>query len=194
ISTVRVLQGPSIGELANEIAESLSSPAEPACSVNPRCEGVEYPLSYSQKAQWFAHKYMSDSSTFNAGFTVRAMPHISWAEFERATNKLILRHPALRTMFFEDEDGRPTQRVLPSVMPDLALIDATGWNEGQLRDAASREFGRPFALDQPLLRIRIFRGADSDLIVIAVHHLVIDASSLQICFAELKLLYTAELK
>jgi hypothetical protein len=194
ISTVSVLQGPSIRELANEIAGSLASPVEPVRDLDPRCEGVEFPLSYSQKAQWFAHKYMPDSSTFNAGFTVRATPHISWAEFERAVNKLFARHPALRTICFEDEEGRPTQRVLASSVPDLALINAAGWDEGQLREAARREFSQPFALDESLLRLRVFRGTDSDLIIVAVHHLVIDASSLQVCFAELKLLYAAELK
>jgi hypothetical protein len=193
ISTVRILQGPSIRELANEITESLTNPAEAARDVAPPCESIEYPLSYSQKAQWFAQKYMPDSSTFNAGFTVKATPHISWSEFERAANKLVARHPALRTIFIEDEEGRPAQRVLVSGIPDLALINATEWNEGQLREAARGEFSHPFALDQSLIRVRVFRAEDFDLILLAVHHLVIDASSLQICFAELKLLYTAEL-
>jgi hypothetical protein len=85
------------------------------------------------------------------------------------------------------------QKVLTSATPDIALIDAMAWNDAMLREAVTREFGCTFALDRPLLRVRVFRGSESDLIVFDVHRLVIDASSIQICFAELKQLYVAEL-
>jgi SAM-dependent methyltransferase/aryl carrier-like protein len=193
VSTVRILKAPTIQELAREIAASLPEPREPERPAEAAPPASEFPLSYGQQAQWFAHKFMPDSPTFNVAFTVRAAPPLAWESFQRALAKLVARHPSLRTVFVENDQGRPVQRVLPSATPDAVLIDAGGWSEVELRESLAREFTRTFALDKPPLRITVFRCAASDVILFNVDHLIVDASSLHICFADLKRFYAAEL-
>ena len=114
-------------------------------------------------------------------------------EIHAALQKLVARHPALRTIFGTTDDGRPVQRVLPAAPPDLQIIDAANFSEAQLRDAVLRDFQRPFVLDRPLLRVTLYRRAGHDVMLLNVHHLVIDAWSLRVCFEDLKEIYSAEM-
>lgn len=190
IPAVSILKGPSLRDLARLTAVALPTP--PADEISAHT--CEFPLSFGQQSQWFEHKFTPGSSTFNVAFTAKASPCVAWEEFARALEKLVVRHPALRTIFVEDDEGRPQQRVLPAARPDLQMMDASSWTEDDLRDAVFDEFRRPFDFDRPLFRVRVFRCSDSDVMLFNVAHIIIDAWSLRICFAELKLLYAAELK
>ena len=104
------------------------------------------------------------------------------------------RHPSLRTVFFETEEGEPRQRVLQSWRPETWLIDATGFTEAEITDAVTREFHRAFDVRESVLRIPVFRQDDNDIILFVYHHLAVDGFSLPVCFEELRELYAAELE
>lgn len=192
ITTVSILKGPSLRQLARLAAKALPGAAKlPVHEL--AVPTPEFPLAFGQQTQWFAHKFMPGSSTFNVAFTAKASPHLAWKEFGRALEKLVARHPALRTIFVEDEEGRPKQRALSEADPDLAMIDAAAWHEKDLTDAVLREFHTTFALDRPPFRVRVFRRPDSDVIFFNVDHIIIDAWSVRICFADLRQLYAAEI-
>ena len=211
IPTVRLLEGPSLNELAAIILEQLpedlrasstatastaavnTAPSNAAASIETPVPVSEFPLSYGQRAQWFGYQFMPDSSTFNVAFTARATPGVSLEKFTAALQKLVARHPALRTIFGTTDDGRPVQRVLHAASPDLQIVDAANFTEAQLRDAVLRDFQRPFVLDRPLLRVTLYRRVGHDVMLLNVHHLVIDAWSLRVCFEDLKEIYGAEM-
>ncbi len=193
ISTARLLQGPTLEDLAAEITPHLLAPGKNGDAGKAAPAVVEYPLSFTQQAQWFGHKLAPGSSTFNVAFTAAVSPALNWSAFERAVSKLVERHPALRTIVVETQEGQPVQRVLTSTTPDLTLIDASGWTEESLKERVMEEFRPGFLIDRPMVRIRVFRSAGQDVVLFVVDHLIIDASSLQICFEDLRKLYPAEL-
>jgi malonyl CoA-acyl carrier protein transacylase len=192
LSTAALLQGPTLTNLATEIVPLLAPP-KTADGDKPVAAITEYPLSFCQQSQWFGHKIAPGSSTFNIAFTASVSPNLNFHALERAIARLVQRHPALRTIVIENREGQAVQRVLDSITPDLLLVDAAGWPEETLKDRVMEEFQRGFPIDQPMVRIRVFRTTGRDVLLFAVDHLIVDASSVQICFEDLKKLYPAEL-
>jgi hypothetical protein len=188
-----LLEGPTLKELADRLTRELPDPAGKEAATS-NASVAEYPLCWGQQAQWFRRKFIPDSATFNVAFTAQATPQLKWDAFKRAVEALAVRHPMLRASFLETEDGQPVQRILPNLHPHLTLIDATAWDEDQLKEKVLEDFRRPFDFDRSLLRVSVFRRIDSDVILFNVHHIVLDAWSLKICFRDLKMLYAAEIE
>jgi NAD(P)-dependent dehydrogenase (short-subunit alcohol dehydrogenase family)/acyl carrier protein len=191
IPPAHLLQGPSVESLADEIAAQLSKGRE-LSAESTSSAAVEYPLSFGQRMEWFGHKLIPDSATFSVGFTASVSPCLEWNAFERAVNRLVERHPTLRTTIFETEQGTPLQRVMSSATVDLTLLDVPEGPEEKLKERVLEEFDHSFSSDRPMMRIRVFREQDRDVILFAVDHLVVDASSMLICFEDLKQFYAAE--
>ncbi|HEX4038892.1 MAG TPA: SDR family NAD(P)-dependent oxidoreductase [Acidobacteriaceae bacterium] len=195
IATSKLLAGPTLEVLTDEIAAQVSGTTDGRSEETKAPSDREYPLSYGQQSQWFGHKLIPGSSTFNVGFTASVSPCLDWKRFHRATARLVERHPALRTTIVEVEPGRPVQRVIAWAEPDLELIDASGWTEAELKDRTLEEFKREFAIEHAMMRIRVFRTErDRDIILFAVDHLIADASSLIICFEDLREYYGGEFR
>lgn len=203
ISTVALLKGPTLRELARQIAaamprlsqgkseppESVSAPLAPAETSHVR----GFPLSFGQRAQWVVQRLVPDTYTFNCAFSGQASPGLHRGAFERAVWKLMARHSSLRTVFSETENGDAYQRVLTSWQPATQFIDATGLNDAELKDHVIREFRRPLDLDRCVLRIPVFHRKDSDVVLFVFHHIAVDGDSLPLCLADLIELYNAEL-
>jgi hypothetical protein len=190
---VRFLDGPSLNEIASQIANELPFAAATFSSANnSSAPVVEYPLSYAQQHVWFIHKLMPESATFNVGFTAKASPHLDWPTFQRAVAKLVTRHAALRAVFIETDSG-PVQRILPADTPMAFLIQAAVMPETELKELISRDYQQNFDLENPLFRVNVYRRTDCDVIYFKVDHLIIDHWSVQLCFEDLKTIYAAEL-
>jgi len=100
----------------------------------------------------------------------------------------------LRSRFTETEEGQPIQQVLPVLRPQLTLVDAVEWDEKNFKERVLEDFDRPFDFDHSLLRVSLFRRSGHDVILFTVHHILLDAWSLRICFQDLKRLYTAQIE
>jgi amino acid adenylation domain-containing protein len=111
---------------------------------------------------------------------------------------VVARHEALRTVF-PTEAGGPVQRVLPALAVPLPLDDlstlpqpergarAKGISDQEARFAFDLEAG-------PLLRARLLKLADDEhVLLLTLHHVVVDAWSVGLLYAELAALYAAEL-
>jgi short-subunit dehydrogenase/acyl carrier protein len=193
IPTVRFLQGVSLEEVATQIATAWPQPREHGPDEPVSSALTEFPLSSGQQAQWFGHKIMPDSPTFNVGLSAKACPRLEWEAFERAVGKLAARHAALRTIFFESDTGIPMQRILPSPRPDLVLVDANSCSDQKIKEAILEDFQKPLALDRPVFRIMVFRRDDNDVLFFKLDHIIIDHWSVRLCIEDLKEIYAAEL-
>src|SRR5277367_2946625 len=69
-----------------------------------------HPLSYNQQGIWFLYQLAPESSVYNVHFAARISAEIDVPAMRRAFQRLIDRHPALRTTFPVDL-GKPIQRV-----------------------------------------------------------------------------------
>ncbi len=197
IPSVRLLQGPSLETLAAEIERELrltpAGQAEHTNALPAGAEVIEYPLSRIQEQTWFARKFLPDSPSFNVGFTMKASPHVDWKAFEVAVGKLERRQAVLRTVIVEADDGRTFQRIMPPGTPHLTRVDARGFSEVELADRAMKDFEQPARPDDPVFKVIVYRGQDSDAIFFMVSHLVFDLWSARILFYDLRSFYTAEL-
>ena len=212
VPMVRLLQGPSVDALAIELAEqaggSGSGAKDPAVGgaaagdeadllarvVGERRAGPEaaYPLSYGQQALWFLYHLAPESDAYNVLFTARIRQAVDVDRLRRALVALVARHPMLRTTFTLGPDG-PVQRAEP---PDVVVEreDASGLDLTRLYERVAGAARRPLDLARgPVMRATIFsRGPVEHVLLVSVHHIVIDAWSFEIFLGELQELLAAE--
>lgn len=151
--------------------------------------------SYAQQRLWFLAQLEPDGVAYNIGQILRLRGALNVRALESALEELVRRHAALRTRF-SDVRGLPRQAIDPPPAIRLTVetpdpADATdraavhAWVDADLR--------RPFHLTTgPLLRVRLLRLAAQDhVLLLTLHHIVVDAWSLTILARELMLLYAA---
>ncbi len=175
----------SLDEKRRLLARLLREKAERAAAV--------FPLSHGQRGLWFLHNVDPNSSAYNVCYPSRIRSSLDLAAFRRAVQKLVDRHPGLRTTF-EERDGELVQRVHDGVPAPLEVIDATTWSEDVLRGRLEEEAHCPFDLERgPLVRMHLFRRAPDDhIFLLTVHHIVGDFWSLVLVLEEMQALYPAE--
>ncbi|HEY2292550.1 MAG TPA: amino acid adenylation domain-containing protein, partial [Thermoanaerobaculia bacterium] len=177
-----LLQGASVAALADLLLAGLG--VEPAVELPPlrahRFEG-DMPLSEGQRGLWFIHRLAPEGSAFNIAVAARVRG-LDPAALARALGELVQRHEALRTVFPLVGD-EPVQRVLADLPPDVQV------DKGEL----SEEAWRPFDLETgPLLRARIFTRLEETILLLVVHHIVADFTSLAVMGRDLAALYRGE--
>ncbi|MBE9033576.1 non-ribosomal peptide synthetase [aff. Roholtiella sp. LEGE 12411] len=152
-----------------------------------------YPLTHGQQGLWFLYKLAPTSAAYNVAFTARICSHLNIAALQQAFQKLVNRHPTLRTTFAQ-KDGEPFQQVHEYQEVDFENIDASSGNEDELTSQVIAAYQRPFNLEKGnLLRVNLFTcSEDNYVILLTIHHIVIDGFSLGIILDELRSLYEAE--
>ncbi|HEU0302211.1 MAG TPA: condensation domain-containing protein, partial [Longimicrobium sp.] len=163
--------------------------------VSPRGANV-FPQSFAQQRLWFMQQMEPQSAYYNAALTFTLQGRLDADALHRTLAEIVRRHQALRTVFAA-VDGQPVQVVLPGVQIDLPLTDlshlppdARGAEADRL---ARQEAARPFDLARgPLFVPRLLRlGDEEHVLVLCMHHIVVDGWSLGVIFHELGALYGA---
>lgn len=140
--------------------------------------------SYPQEQMWLTDQLLGSAAVSAPTMCVRVRGPFDARAARRAVEAVVERHRVLRSTFAMGEDGL-TQRVASGAALDHAVEDLAGGPPSRWRDACVREVRRGFDLrvDFPL-RLRIYRLAEDDHVVLAVrHHIVGDGRSDEI-FAE----------
>ena len=141
---------------------------------------------------------------FNLSFAFRLQGPLNIAAFERSLAEIVRRHDSLRTSFAW-KNGRPVASIAkgprrPSlIVEDLAGDAPRGGDRTRrlvLRKAelvAEQEAWMPFDLARaPLFRMRLMRlGHDDHVLLVVLHHIIIDGWSIGVLFEELSALYSA---
>ncbi|HEX8276240.1 MAG TPA: condensation domain-containing protein, partial [Longimicrobiaceae bacterium] len=164
--------------------------------IRPRPQGARVPLSFSQKRLWFLEQLEPETRIYNDVFGRRLLGPLDAAALEAALDGVVRRHESLRTVFVEEE-GEPTQVVLPDSPVRLDVRDLSGLPEEErmpaVRRIADEVTYRPFDLARgPLLRPTLLRLGEGDhALLLPVHHIVTDGWSQGIFWRELLALYAA---
>ncbi|MDP9388890.1 MAG: condensation domain-containing protein, partial [Actinomycetota bacterium] len=115
------------------------------------------------------------------------------AALSGAARAVLRRHPALRAAFRHTAEGTPVQVVVLDAPLDVQVIDVAAGpdQEARARRIADEERERPFDPGEaPLLRLALLRlGPQRFLLVLTVHHLVVDGWSLPVLVRELLALH-----
>ncbi|HEY0603570.1 MAG TPA: HAD-IIIC family phosphatase [Herpetosiphonaceae bacterium] len=188
------LQGASLHGLSRQILAQLSDvPAASRTRLAPvSATANEHPLSHGQQALWFMYQLAPQSTTHNLAFAARIRSELDRPALRRALQALVDRHAAFRTAFAISE-RRPAQQIRADGQIAFEEIDATSWDEAQLRDQLHAAARRPFDLKHDaLLRVCIFAQPARNHLLLVAPHIVADFWSLAVLMRELGELYAAE--
>ncbi|TCP59163.1 natural product biosynthesis luciferase-like monooxygenase protein [Tumebacillus sp. BK434] len=191
-----LLDGETVAGLAGKVLRQVEAAAETAPVVQdalPAAKREEYPLTYGQRAMWFLQRLDPGNAAYNVARAVRIRSAVNLQALQDAFNELVKRHAVLRTVCTL-ADGVPVQRVTDENRPVLSVQDAAAWSGLELAEVVSEAANRPFDLEHgPLLRATLFaRGAEESVLLLTLHHLVIDFWSLEVMMEELWTVYEAE--
>ncbi|OYP36658.1 non-ribosomal peptide synthetase [Rhodopirellula sp. MGV] len=185
-----LLDGLSSQEKRDLLARLLKEKAERESSANT---GRWFPQSVGQQGLWFAFQREPRQTASNVFFPSRFRSPLDLVALKSAVDQMVRRHDVLRTVFNDDDDGQPVQRVVDELQPSFDVIDMPGATDETLRARMLAECTKPFDLRTgPLLRLVCLRVANDDVVVIAItHHIVVDFWSLVIMMQEIGELYSA---
>lgn len=156
-----------------------------------------YPLSPMQEGMLFHTLYDPGSGAYVVHISSRIQGNLNIAAFKRAWQKILDRHPILRSAYLWEKVDKPLQVVrnevtLPWYEPDWRGLSAEK-QEQQLHDYLWSEHGRGFDLSQaPLMRMALIRLDENKYQwVWNYSHVLLDGWSVQIVFEELFAFYKA---
>ena len=171
-------------------------------SLDKIIEGADYSLSSSQRRLWVLSRFEATNVAYNMHFIFRLKGPLNEEIFNDSYLKLISRHESLRTVFFEDGQGNPRQRMLSEndtrfliQIKDFIKLQ-TERKEEIINSYISQELNREFNLEEgPLIRCGLLKDTETSYILILVmHHIVIDGWSMGVFQEELSELYNAALE
>ncbi|CAM4380198.1 Dimodular nonribosomal peptide synthase [Mycobacterium basiliense] len=170
--------------------QSPSDPPRPDIVGLPRPQRP--PLSYSQLAMWFQYRMRGANDVFNMALGLRFSGPLNRSVLTEALNDVVGRHEALRTNFV-DHEGVPYQLVHPTM--ELQL-DITEIRADQLDETVAELRRYVFTLEsEPLVRPTLLAlNPDTHVLLLLVHHIVTDHSSLGVVFEDLVTAYRARLR
>ncbi len=195
------LQSPSITELASQVMQYLAvkrlgeneSRANAAGTTVLPNTLTTHPLSYGQQALWLISRLAPESAAYNVASAVRIRSRVDALAMRRAFQKLIERHPSLRTTFNEIE-GTPVAVLCEEVAVSFDFEDVSSCSEARLNKHLTTLALQPFDLEiGPLFRVSLFRRSKEEYVLLWVaHHIVVDFWSLAILVHELGEIYEAD--
>ena len=152
-----------------------------------------YPLSDNQQGIWFLSQFAPESSIYNVSFAARICSDVDIPALRRAFQALVDRHPSLRTTIAV-HSGKPVQQIHEHQPVHFEETDASTWREDELQTRLVEETQRPFDLERgPVMRVSLFtRSAQEHILLLVIHHIVVDFWSLAVILNELGVLYSAE--
>ncbi|MFF4169350.1 amino acid adenylation domain-containing protein [Streptomyces sp. NPDC001744] len=203
-----LFEHPTVASLAAAL-EDAGRPPRPA--LVPRRRTGALPLSYAQRRLWFLHRLEGPSATYNVPFVVRLDGGLDADALRRALHDVVARHSSLRTVFPAYGDGSeygdgpehgdgpasgrpPVQHVVAP--EDVRLPFAhEAVDEGKAADRIGAAVAEPIDIERELpLRATLLRIADdSHVLVLVIHHIAADGSSLAPLVRDLGTAYRARL-
>jgi len=201
-----IFEAPTIEALARRLDSARQArSSEPPLEISrARTQGLQ-PVSIMQESILRMERELPGLPQFNLSFAFRLQGPLDVGAFRRSLAEIIRRHDSLRTSFAR-KNGQPVASVAKAavVQSSLRVEDITrgatrGGNRTHrlvLRKAelvAEQEAWMPFDLTRaPLFRIRLLcLGHDDHVLLVVLHHIIIDGWSIGILFEELSTFYGA---
>ncbi len=187
-----LLEGPSIHQISQQLLDLIAGSGSKREKIEAAKERVlEYPLSHGQRALWLQHQ-VAPESIFNLLYAVRIRAKLDVDCLKDAFQILVERHPTLRSTFHAVQ-GELVQRIHEQFEVYFQQVDASGWDEIELRQRVQQEARQQFDLENgPLFRVHLFSRAEDDHILLeTIHHIVADLWSQAIIANEIGQIYSS---
>lgn len=202
-----LFEAPSVAALARQINKArVAQSNEPTREISrlPGNGGPE-PVSIVQEQMLRTEWKLPGLPQFNLPFAYRLRGALNVDALEGSLSEVVRRHDSLRTRFAR-VDGSPVARVTPASKINFSLVveDLAGRRPPRSRRAkallvkkaeleAQREAWTPVnVMRAPLFRMRLFRlSSDDHVLVLVLHHIIVDGWSLGIFMEEVSEVYSA---
>lgn len=183
-----IFEHPTIIEISDIISNALHDFHNEYIDVSKSKESEYYPASSAQK-RIFLSSSMSgnDSILYNISGGIILDGDVDIKKLEKSLNTLINRHESLRT-YFELNNGTVVQKILNKISFNLDFENDVDFSN---LDSIFKDFVKPFNLSEaPLFRTKFikFTNGKSSLLI-DMHHIISDGTSLSIFTNELCSLY-----
>jgi non-ribosomal peptide synthetase component F len=198
-----IFHSPTVRALARYIRKSRAEGHEPVRAVEER---EYYGLSSAQQRMYHLQQSDLHSTAYNVSSFIAlegAATEETAAKIEKIFSRILYRHESLRTSF-PLINGKPRQKIDRTAAfsleeqnldscPESAVSPAAAGGAADLRQWCS-DFIRPFALARaPLLRVALGKlGETRFLLMVDLHHMIIDAVSMNLFIREFNALYAGE--
>jgi amino acid adenylation domain-containing protein len=170
--------------------------------ILPREEGGQIPLSLAQERLWFLEQINPGDASGTVSRATKITGQLKPEWIRRALQEIINRHDSLRTTFATNQlnsvrDSKPAQLIAANREVEVPVVDLShepfNQRETKARDLARSAVQLPFDLTLgPLLRATLFKlGECEHVLLLNLHRIVCDDSSLQILIDELWSAYNA---
>jgi amino acid adenylation domain-containing protein len=183
------------GRLSN-LSAAKRAYLERLLEAKPLTPAVVAPLSFAQEQLWFLQQLEPDSAAYTLLHPMR-IDQLQPALLQAAVDFVVARHAILRTRFVTDGDT-PMQQVAPACHIPVEQVNLTSEPEpvGAYRRLAAALARVCFDLEHgPLLRVVAARLADAEwVILLAIHHIVVDGWSMGVLLRDLNEAYRAALE
>lgn len=201
-----IFEAPTIEELARRVDEAAATkPAKPAASV-PRLGEQGLPaISIAQDQMLRIERNLAGLPLFNLPFAFRLQGSLDPAALVQAIDDIAARHESLRTIFGWNGEEPTSSIVPPGELRPVLTVETIG--DGQPHNNKRRkalelrkidllieqETYAPIDTTQaPLMRARLLRlHADDHVLLLTLHHAVVDGWSIGVLFEELSRRYAA---
>jgi len=148
-------------------------------------------LSQGQYSLWFEHKLAPLSTAYNLYGAWHIKTVIDENAFLKALDQLVERHPILNTTYFESDEDVEQKNDSKSPL-DIKKVEVYEWSYKAIQQYIEEEVNKPFDLESdPVFRAHLLvreQGYD-DILMLCIHHIAVDAWSLNILLDELGKLY-----
>src|ERR1017187_8992582 len=155
-------------------------------------------VSYPQEQLWFLSQFEPANVAYNVPLAWKLAGCLDIEVLEQCLREVVRRHEALRTSF-PLVSGKPMQYANPADDFRLRIVDLRTLPQVRRQAECDRlvaeEARNPFNLSSgPVFRALVLRCADHDqILVLNVHHIVADGSSVEVLLSELETGYSAQL-
>ncbi|WP_431934307.1 amino acid adenylation domain-containing protein, partial [Nonomuraea jabiensis] len=187
-----VFDAPTPAALARRITDA--GPGDrPRRPVTAADRTAEPPLSYAQARLWFLYQLDGPTPVYNVPLTLRLTGHVDAEALRRSIQDVVDRHEPLRTVYVE-RDGRPRQVVLDPAQA-VAPFEERTVDPARLGAALAAAGRHGFRLETEIpIRGCLFRtGPAEATLLILVHHIAADGSSIAPLSRDLTTAYRARL-
>ncbi|QTB41223.1 non-ribosomal peptide synthetase [Burkholderia pseudomallei] len=184
-----VFDAPVLSALAERL-EAENTEVLPPIPLAPRDGRIA--LSLAQQRLWFLTQLEGVSEAYHMSGAVRLDGLLNREVLQRALNRIVMRHEALRTCFAREE-GEPIQVIQPHADLTVSYHDLreAEQSEQRAKDLSQAHASAPFDLSRDLpVRVLLLQLADEAHVVqVVMHHIASDGWSVGVFLQELSALY-----
>ncbi|UZE26281.1 amino acid adenylation domain-containing protein [Pseudomonas sp. B21-056] len=165
-------------------------------SIVPVDRDEPLPLSFSQQRLLFLTRIEGASSAYHLPVALRLTGALDRNALQRALDRIVARHEALRTTFVQSPEQPAWQRIAArdsGFALETLDLRADSMARESMQAMIDGEAGAVFDLERgPLIRGRLVRLADDEhVLMVTMHHIVSDGWSIGVLTRELVTLYSA---